>query len=199
MQSDKQWLSHINPELFLFYRSTYLITLEAWRRGLKVTFFDVYKYIISSDTDNLLFISSRALPEPESDPNEITRNKSISKKYLKKNNIPIPESRSFSNNDDILALLNYGKLLGFPVVIKPTFGTRGKGVKVKVMNEDSLEKEILYLKKNLEINDLLLEKYIEGEDYRVQVVGSEVVGAVKRIPANVLVLQRKLVDKTSNS
>ncbi len=185
MQSDKQWLSHINPELFLFYRSTYLITLEAWRRGLKVTFFDVYKYIISSDTDNLLFISSRALPEPESDPNEITRNKSISKEYLKKNNIPIPESRSFSNNDDILALLNYGKLLGFPVVIKPTFGTKGKGVKVNILDENSLEKEILYLRNNLGINDILIEKYIIGEDYRLQVVGSDVVGAIKRIPANV--------------
>ena len=187
MHNDNQWLPHINPKAITGFNETYFITLEAWRRGLEVIFKGSGKhYEIKSSKNIVYFRSALVKVKPEVDPVKITFNKALSKEYFEKLSVPFPEGKSFQANIDNKEIINYGKQIGFPVVLKPNKGTLGFGVIVNIMDEDSLKKEVSYLRDELGVSNLLLEKYITGEDYRVQVVGSKVVGAVKRVPANII-------------
>src|SRR5699024_1159343 len=43
-----------------------------------------------------------------------------------------------------------------------------------------------YLRNELEENEIIVEKYIPGNDYRLYIVGADVVGAIWRVPPNIV-------------
>ncbi|PQZ86556.1 hypothetical protein CQ016_11005 [Arthrobacter sp. MYb222] len=76
--------------------------------------------------------------------------------------------------------------MGYPVVLKPDTGSMGRGVFTNL--NSLLEARIAFdeIRSLYPSKKVLLEKFIRGSDYRVLVVGTEVVGAVRRIPANII-------------
>lgn len=170
----------------------YSIALEAWRRGLNVKFLNKnvknkasIKYEISSLDKKYIFSGSRNLTLAK-EVSKITGNKQKTKDYLLQKNVPTPEGKSFgeeSKDDDII---QFGKQLGFPLVVKPVNGHAGIGVIADIRTIEELENALGYVRKELKYKNLIVEKYFEGEDYRVFVVGEEVVAITKRYPANVL-------------
>lgn len=70
--------------------------------------------------------------------------------------------------------------IGYPVVLKPQYGNKGKGVILNIKNE----KELLNAYSNLikKYKDIMIEKYHKGRDYRVCMVNYEVVAVSLRIP-----------------
>ncbi|WP_280770563.1 acylphosphatase [Salipaludibacillus daqingensis] len=180
----------------------YLIALEGWRRGLKLEWFpsdskegNVKKegnlnlptklYRLSSDKSEHFFFRSRG-DEVSEEAINICKNKEETKERLKKNDVPTPEGKRFGNEATIEEIIEYGLNLGFPIVVKPTNGSLGKGVIANINNKSELENAYNYVRYELKYSDVIVEKYVNGSEHRVYVVGDKVIGAIKKLPPNVI-------------
>ena len=166
----------------------YAIALEGWKRGLTLKFHNSkkIKYSLSSEIRTHAFDRSRGDKVP-SDTVKICVNKDLTKENLLKSGIPVPEGKRFIYSGVLdIELINYAKSLGFPVVLKPTNGSLGRGVISNIQSVEELEEAIQYVCHKLKQNDIIIEKYIPGEDFRLYVVGDKVVAAIKRVPANIV-------------
>ena len=112
---------------------------------------------------------------------DISCDKLLTKELLAIQNLPIARGRKVSN---IINLLKTAEDIGYPVVLKPQFGNKGKGVILNIRNN----KELLFAYEALKdkYNSLILEEYYEGNDYRVCIINNEVVAVAKRIPPYVV-------------
>lgn len=125
---------------------------------------------------------------------DIACDKLLTKEILDSQYIPVARGSSPKNPSE---LLFQAEDIGYPVVLKPRFGNQGKGVMVNIKNETELMNAYKLLSKNY--NDIILEKYIQGRDYRVCVVGNKVVAVAERIPpfvvGNGVNTVNELIDK----
>ena len=128
---------------------------------------------------------------------DISCDKLLTKQLLDIQNIPIAEGKKVFN---IIDLLREAESIGYPVVIKPQYGSKGKGVMLNLKNE----KELVRAYNNLikETKDIIIEKYILGNDYRVCVVNNNVVAVSLRMPpfviGNGINTVKALIDKLNN-
>src|SRR5690606_4561447 len=74
--------------------------------------------------------------------------------------------------------------IGLPVVVKPEAGNQGKGVSVNLTSEDEIRGA--YEIASQFDRRVLVEKYIEGSDFRMLVVDGKLVAAARREPAHVV-------------
>ena len=74
--------------------------------------------------------------------------------------------------------------IGYPLVIKPELGGHGDGVTADIQNFDELSDAYLEAQK-INPDDIIIQKFIPGDDYRIMVVGYKVVAIAKRIPTRV--------------
>jgi len=70
--------------------------------------------------------------------------------------------------------------IGFPLVVKPVRGKKGRGISVGLIQPDQIEQAFYLAHKSG--SDVLVEKFVPGQDYRLLVVGGRVVAAVQRRP-----------------
>jgi D-alanine-D-alanine ligase-like ATP-grasp enzyme/acylphosphatase len=175
--------------------SGYSIALEAWRRGLTVTIDDSIcssftvsisgEYSPGTAERTLRFKNTRPVDAASDRADRICKNKELTKEWLAKAGIPVPAGKSFDKDIPESDITKYAETLGFPVVLKPTDGEKGKGVIVNIKDEEELLHAIDYIRHELQYDNILLEKYITGCECRVLVVGDRVAGALRRIPANI--------------
>lgn len=107
---------------------------------------------------------------------DLSCDKLLTKQLLEIQNIPIAEGYKVYNFID---LLKKADKIGYPVVLKPQFGSKGKSVILNIKNEKQLLKSYELLRK--EIKDILIEKFSPGNDYRICVVNYKVVAVSLRI------------------
>ena len=111
---------------------------------------------------------------------DIACNKELTKSILSEYGIPVPEGKVFKNEQEAL---EYCEKIGYPVVVKPNYGSHGKGVSINLKNPQEVLEAFKIVR---EYEDtVLVEKYVKGSYYRVLVVGDEVVAASHRISAHV--------------
>ena len=165
----------------------YLISLEAWRRGLAVTFSkDIKHFRVSSNQNDHFFIRSMVVdPELGVRARMICKFKDETKEYLSKANVPVPAGRRFVPGVPDEDIIRFAEQAGFPVVLKPTDGYRGEGVFTNISDVATLKEYLLYLRQELKYNDVIIEKHVQGDDLRIFVLGDDAVAALKRVPANV--------------
>lgn len=108
---------------------------------------------------------------------DIASDKMLTKELLIQQNIPIADGAKIYN---AISLLKEGERIGYPLVIKPRFGSKGNGVALNLKSDKELIKAYNYLKDIH--NELMIERYVEGNDYRVCVVNYNVVAVSLRIP-----------------
>lgn len=177
-----------------------LVALEGWKRGLrlrwyenaeKVTNLKVIGFDPTGKTFSLIsrekrhfFFRSRG-DKVANEAVEIGTNKEKTKLYLDQAGINVPKGLRFTNIDNKEIIIEKALQMGFPLVLKPTFGSLGKGVVTGIISEEVLQESLLYIVTELGYTDIIVERYIKGEDLRVYVVGNKVLGALKRIPANI--------------
>ncbi len=77
------------------------------------------------------------------------------------------------------------KKIGFPAVVKPEAGAYGNGVTIDIRNFDELKKAFLVAQK-FNKREIIVQKFIPGEDYRILIVGFKFVAAARRIPAQII-------------
>ncbi|WP_020006104.1 acylphosphatase [Salinicoccus albus] len=181
-----------------FKLCSYLIALEGWRRGLSLEWYKDEtskckmhraggstqgKYFsLTSDEKTHYFFRSRG-DKVSNETVRICQNKEKTKKILDDQNVPIPKGEIFDVNDDQIYV--YAQDIGFPVVIKPLSGSMGRGVYTNISNFDELKNAIGDFKKRYNYKGIIVEKHYYGKEYRVYVVGDNVIGATNRVPANI--------------
>ena len=111
----------------------------------------------------------------------IAMDKEISKKIFIKNKITTPKYIKFKFENsgkirkEIIAKVN--KKLNFPVVIKPI--NEGSSVDVYICNTKNL---IQNLKKLRSYKEILIEKFVQGREIQVAILGKKKLGAIELVP-----------------
>jgi len=111
----------------------------------------------------------------------IAQDKELTKKLLHAAGVPVPLGRPVSSAADAWAA---AQALGGPVVVKPQDGNQGKGVTVNVSTREQVE--AAYENAHQYRDDVLVERYLPGIDYRLLVVGQRLVAAARRDPPLVI-------------
>ncbi|MEW6761074.1 MAG: cyanophycin synthetase [Pseudomonadota bacterium] len=107
----------------------------------------------------------------------IAQDKELTKKLLDAAGVPVPMGRSVSDPEDAWAA---ALEVGLPVVIKPKDGNQGKGVTVNVTTKEQLTAGFHTASEFRD--DILVERYLPGHDYRMLVIGDKLVAAARRDP-----------------
>ncbi len=106
--------------------------------------------------------------------------KALCKDLLAESGIKVPEGALVQKWSEALGVIR--RLRG-PVVIKPNSGSQGEGVSLNLSDEDMC-RQAFELARDVD-EQVLIERYIPGRQYRVLVVGDEVVAASEKIPPRV--------------
>jgi len=112
---------------------------------------------------------------------DIAGDKDRTKKLLTSANIPVPFGEVVS---DVENLKNVIEFIGFPIVLKPLNGNHGKGATINITNWPCAITAFHRAQKHSE--KVIVEKYIQGDDFRVLVVNNKYVAAALRKPAYVV-------------
>lgn len=107
---------------------------------------------------------------------DISCDKLLTKHLLESQNIPVADGNKVNN---IIDALRESESIGYPVVLKPQFGNKGKDVILNIKNEKELVEAYTSLRKKQK--DIIIEQYFKGNDYRVCVVNYEVVAVSLRV------------------
>lgn len=110
----------------------------------------------------------------------IAQDKDLTKKLLLAAGVPVPTGRPVIDADDAWAA---ALEIGLPVVLKPLDGNQGKGVTVNIVTRDHLD---IAFRAAAEYGEVLVEKFLPGNDFRLLVVGNKLVAASRREPPQVL-------------
>ena len=74
--------------------------------------------------------------------------------------------------------------IGVPVVVKPQDGNQGKGVIVNLTTESQVR--TAYAEAFKVSDEVLVERYLLGQDHRILVVGNKLIAAARREPPMVI-------------
>ncbi len=111
----------------------------------------------------------------------IAQDKELTKMLLDAAGVPVPQGRPVSDAEDAWAAACE---IGGPVVVKPRDGNQGKGVAVNV---ETRERVLAAYAASSEISEeVMVERYVPGYDFRLLVVGNQLVAAARRDPPHVI-------------
>lgn len=111
---------------------------------------------------------------------DIACDKVLTKKLLSESGVPVPYGSVVSTEDEAVEAFRF---IGDKVVVKPYDGNQGKGVSLRLGSESEV-RAAFKLAQNFG-QDVIVEKYIPGRNYRLLVIGGKFVAAAERIPASV--------------
>jgi len=111
----------------------------------------------------------------------IAQDKQLTKKLLAAAGVPVPVGRPVADADDAWKAACE---IGLPVVVKPNDGNQGKGITVNITTEEALRRA--YATACEFRDDILVERYMPGNDFRLLVVGDKLVAAARRDPPKVV-------------
>ncbi|WP_119153025.1 cyanophycin synthetase [Caldimonas tepidiphila] len=111
----------------------------------------------------------------------IAQDKELTKQLLEAAGVPVPGGRPATDVEDAWAAACE---IGLPVVVKPQDGNQGKGVTVNITTREHLE--IAYKAAAAVSDEVLVERFIPGHDFRLLVVGDKLVAAARRDPPHVI-------------
>lgn len=109
------------------------------------------------------------------------QDKALTNQMLRAVGVPVPDGRVVTSADDAWATAD---AIGLPVVVKPAAGNQGKGVSVNLTTEAEVGSAYAIARRYS--REVLVERMITGDDYRLLVVNGELVAASRRDPAQVV-------------
>ncbi|WP_160112517.1 ATP-grasp domain-containing protein [Salicibibacter kimchii] len=194
---NEHWLPHLNNAIPIESCknkvSMYTIALEGWRRGLTLTFYteldeyhkSQYRYSLASKDREHHFAGSKG-DKITDEAFHICDDKALTYEWLSSAGVPVPKGKRFTEEIPEEEIVQYAKTTGFPLVLKPTNGSGGKGVIVNIQSVKTLKEAIFYVREELRFKEIIVEQYITGDEVRIFVLGDQLFSAVHRIPANVV-------------
>ncbi|MFJ9449431.1 cyanophycin synthetase [Herbaspirillum sp. NPDC101397] len=111
----------------------------------------------------------------------IAQDKELTKMLLNAAGVPVPNGRVVETVEDAWAA---AQEIAAPVVIKPRDGNQGKGVAVNISSHEQI---VAAFNAAVKISDeIIVERYLPGHDYRLLVIGKTLVAAARRDPPQVI-------------
>ncbi|KGM39592.1 cyanophycin synthetase [Aquabacterium sp. NJ1] len=104
----------------------------------------------------------------------ISRDKDLTKSLLKSCGVPVPEGQIVNSADEAW---DAAEDIGLPVVVKPTDGNHGRGVSLDLRSRADVEAAFKLAEQHG--SEVLVERYIRGDEHRILVVGGKVVAAAR--------------------
>ena len=110
----------------------------------------------------------------------IAQDKDLTKRLLHSAGVPVPLGRPVESVDEAWEV---ALEVGLPVVVKPQDGNQGKGVTVNLTERSQLASAYASAEK---YGTVMVERFLPGHDFRLLVVGDQLVAAARREPPQVL-------------
>ncbi|MCU0773154.1 MAG: cyanophycin synthetase [Ideonella sp.] len=110
----------------------------------------------------------------------IAQDKDLTKQLLRASGVPVPLGRPVADLEDGWVA---AQEIGLPVVVKPRDGNQGKGITVNITRREQYEQAY---ESAAAVGDVMVEKFIPGNDFRLLVVGDRLVAAARRDPPRVV-------------
>ena len=127
------------------------------------------------------YISATLFENTSSIAVDIACDKALTKALLDEVSIPIPEGQVCLTSQEAIRCAGE---IGYPLVVKPKLGNKGKQVTINIDNDEDLVRA--FNAAFTEGPEVIVEKFIQGKDYRILVINGRVVAAAERIPARVI-------------
>ncbi|UNC90692.1 cyanophycin synthetase [Candidatus Contubernalis alkaliaceticus] len=112
---------------------------------------------------------------------DLAGDKGMCKNLLEEAGIPVPRGATVGSIKEALELVDS---IGYPVVLKPHNGNHGRGVTLNVDGKKDLVEA--FKEASVYSSRVVVEQQIDGQNYRLLVVGGRLVAASKRVPPFVL-------------
>ncbi|MFL5764133.1 MAG: cyanophycin synthetase [Bacteroidia bacterium] len=109
---------------------------------------------------------------------ELAGDKNATKKLLAAAFVPVPAGVLIRDPEEIDEALDK---INFPVVVKPVDGNHGRGITTNISSREEVVAAFPIAK--LVSDKIIIEEFVEGDDYRFLVVNYKVVAVARRSPA----------------
>jgi cyanophycin synthetase len=107
----------------------------------------------------------------------IAQDKNLTRALLAEGGVPVAAGRSVTDAADAWAA---AVEIGGPVVVKPRDGNQGRGVSVNLSHPEEIERA--WQVARAESAEVVVERFVPGDDFRLLVVGGRLVAAARRRP-----------------
>ena len=128
----------------------------------------------------------------------ISRDKDLTKSLLSSCGVPVPEGRIVDSPADAWEA---AEDIGVPVVVKPSDANHGRGVSTELMTREEIE--AAYHLADEEGSEVIVERFIRGNEHRLLVVGGRLAAAARGESLSVLgdghSTIRQLIDTQINT
>ncbi len=114
---------------------------------------------------------------------DIAGDKDLTARLLASAGLPVPTSEVVRTADAAVAA---AKRIGYPIVTKPLDGNHGRGVSLGLTSERAVRSGFSRAAKETRAGSVVVETMIAGNDYRLLVVGGQMVAVAERVPAHVV-------------
>jgi cyanophycin synthetase len=105
----------------------------------------------------------------------IAQDKELTKSLLSAIGVPVPEGRPVANAEEAWTA---AQEIGVPVVVKPRKGNQGRGVSVGLRTREAVMAAYTYAA--AQEDEILVERHVEGCDFRLLVIGGRLISAARR-------------------
>lgn len=112
---------------------------------------------------------------------EIAGDKDLTKRLLGDAGIPVPKGYVVEDEEDAL---DVARKLGWPLVVKPLDASHGRGILTNIRDEGELAAAYREAVKHRE--EVIVERFLDGVDFRFVVVAGKFICAAQRVPAFVV-------------
>ena len=109
----------------------------------------------------------------------IAQDKELTKSLLDSVGIPVPKGLPATSGEQAWQI---AREIGLPVVVKPRNGNQGRGVSVRLATREAVVAAYEIARADGEV---LVERHIEGADFRLLVIGGRLVAAARREPPQI--------------
>ena len=166
--------------------STQVLIKEAIKQGIQVEVLDWQENFIKLFKNNRIEYIKQATKTSLDRYSMVLamENKVITKQILAQNMVNVPKGEVVQNIQEAQRM--FPQWRGKSIVIKPKSTNFGEGITIlEHLNDEESFNEGLEYAFSMD-HEIMIEEFIEGEEYRFLVVDHEVIGVLKRIPANVI-------------
>lgn len=128
----------------------------------------------------------------------IAQDKDLTKSLLASCGVPVPEGEIVNSAEEAWTA---AQDIGLPVVVKPSDGNHGRGVSLELNTQE--EVEAAFKVAEPEGSEVMVERYVRGQEHRLLVVGGRVVAAARGEVAQIIgdgqLTVRQLIDAQLNT
>jgi cyanophycin synthetase len=112
---------------------------------------------------------------------ELASDKEETNKILASLGLPVPRQELVQSEEQAKRA---ARRIGFPVVTKPYNGNHGRGISIRLMNDDEVVAGFKAAREHS--RSVIVETFVTGDDHRLLVVNGELVAATRRTPGHVV-------------